>query len=169
MTCVRSGLSLGVLARPVPGRTATERRAACFGIRSHLRLPAAVRSHWLAQAEKKNHTVSGFISVISAQRATRHEPLAACKAERTDTCLRIRGAQTPTATESVGNRVSSGVRQPGDEQTEVETVVAKHSFTRKTKTNKQTKQNAPDNKRTPARYETYPASAASARSRDDAS
>lgn len=43
------------------------------------------------------------------------------------------------ATESVGNRVSSGVRQPGDEQTEVETAVAKHSPTRTTKTNKQTK------------------------------
>lgn len=110
-------VSLGVLARPVPRRTGTERRAACFGIGTRLRLPAAIKADWLAQARKKKQNktaVSGFISVISAQRAPRHEPLAACKVARTDTCLRIHRSQ-PSQSET---ELSSAARQPGDEQSE---------------------------------------------------
>lgn len=67
------------------------------------------------QEKKQNKTaVSGFISVISAQRAPRHEPLAACKAARTDTCLRIHRSQ-PSQSET---ELSSAARQPGDEQSE---------------------------------------------------
>lgn len=77
MTCVRSGVSLGVLARPVPRRTATERRAACFGICSHLRLPAAVRAHWLARAEKKitPYLVLYLLFLLNALLATSRWPL----------------------------------------------------------------------------------------------
>lgn len=140
-------VSLGVLARPVARRTGTERRAACFGICARLRVPAAVKADWLARGEKKkNPAVSGFISVISAQRAPRHEPLAACKAARTDTCLRIHRSQQPSQSET---ELSSAGRRPGDGRAEGEPAGAQNSTEKEPETRRNMKTTTQGTKLTP--------------------